>query len=372
MFSRRASAKLKLFAFLSATLVGWALSEAEARPARPFYQASRALAMGDAYTAVGTDFEAVYYNPAGIAKRNRPKLKILDLETTVSQGFVSLFDGSLTKFLNMGEVLSDVADNPGKPYTLGVAVLPQFLIRNFSFGVLIRAQTEATYDANTTNTSMYSFADLGGYIHYGVALGGGVVKLGVGGKILNRAELERDYTAAQISAASLQFQNQWQEGLGLGWDAGVLLTLPVTSLPTLGVSVQDIGNTRFADKRIFFTSDAAPAGAPQTLEQKINTGYSMVFKHGRGSRSVVAFDLKDVSHMGTSYLDHFHAGWEFNYADRFYLRAGVNQGRYWTAGFGLSLGGLGLEFGSHGENIAPRGAARVADRKYVGRYVLAF
>jgi hypothetical protein len=343
-----------------------------ARPVRPFYQAGRALAMGDAYTAVGTDFEAVYYNPAGIARRTRPRVKLMDIEGSVSQGFVSLFDGSLTKFLSLQKILEDTAENPGQPYGIGIAFLPQFLVKNFSIGVLFRAQNEATYNEADTTTSLFSSADLGAYIHYGVALAGGIFKLGVGGKILNRAELDRTYTAAEIAAGGLSFSTQWKEGLGLGVDMGALVTVPVAGLPTFGVSVQDFGSTTFQDKRVFFTSDSAPQGAPENLEQKINAGYSMILKQGRGVRTVLAVDYKDVTRVGSDYLDHLHAGFEFNYANMFYLRGGVNQGRYWTAGFGLEIGGMGLEFGSYGENLAERGAARISDRKYLGRYVLAF
>jgi len=355
-----------------ATAALFAASSAHARPARPFYQATRSLAMGDAYTAVGTDFEAVYYNPAGIAKRTRPRLKLMDIEANVSQGFVSLFDGSFTKFLNMQQILEDTQDNPGKPYGLGMAFLPQFLVRNFSVGVLLRAQTEASYNATNATTNMYSAADFGGYIHYGVALAGGIFKLGVGGKMLNRAELDKSYTAAEISAGGMDFSNEWKEGLGFGVDLGILLTLPVASLPTFGVSVQDFGSTTFQDKRVIFTGDGAPAGAPDPIEQKINVGYSMIIKQGRGVRTVIAIDYKDVTRVENDYIGHLHAGFEFNYANVLYLRGGVNQGRYWTTGLGVELGGMGLEFGTYGENVAARGEARIADRKYFGRYLLSF
>ena len=33
-----------------------------------------------AYTAVDAGYEAVYYNPAGVAKRNKPELKLFDLD----------------------------------------------------------------------------------------------------------------------------------------------------------------------------------------------------------------------------------------------------------------------------------------------------
>jgi len=345
----------------------------EARPVRPFYQAGRSLAMGDAYTAVGTGWEAVYYNPAGLAKRNKPSIKFMDLETTVSKSFLSLFSGSYTKFLNMQQLLADVQSNPNTPYTIGMSLLPQFMVRNFSFGLLFRGQAEATYSDTTTDTNMYSFADLGLYTHYAVALGGGVVKLGVGTKIINRAELDKTYTAAQISSGGLQFSSEWQEGWAFGADAGLLITLPVRGLPTLGLTIQDIGHTDFVDKRLIFTGDSAPQGAPQKINQKVNAGFSTIVKHARGIRSVVAVDVKDLTALNTSnYLDRLHLGWEMAVNRRLFLRAGVNQGRYWTGGLGISLGGLSLEFASYGENIADEGAARQADRKYVGRYVLAF
>lgn len=347
-------------------------THAYARPSRPFYQAGRALSMGDAYTAVGTGYEAVYYNPAGLAKRNRPKLKIVDIETTVSQGFISLFDGGILKFMNMANILNSVQENPGTPFGIGFALLPQFLVRNFSLGVLFRVQTEATVNAVSGDTNMYSFADLGSYLHYSVAFGGGIVKLGVGGKILNRAELDRTYTADEVAGGGFEFNSQWQEGLGIGWDVGALVTLPVQSLPTFGITVHDLGGTNFADRRLIFTGDTAPAGAPPALSQKINLGYSMIFKHQRDMRSVLAIDVKNVTQLSGGFQDHFHAGWEFSSNDSFYLRAGLNQGRYWTAGLGLDLESLGLEFGTYGENLAPKGATRISDRKYVARYVLSF
>ncbi len=344
-----------------------------ARPNRPFYQAGRALAMGDAYTAVGTGWEAVYYNPAGLAKRNSPSFKFFDIETQVSKSFLSLFSGSYTKFLNMQQLLADVQSNPNTPYTIGMSLLPQFMVRNFSFGLLFRGQTEATYNSTTTDTNMYSFADLGMYTHYAVALAGGVIKLGVGGKVINRAELDRTYTAAEVSSGGLSFSNQWQEGWGYGVDAGALIVFPVTGLPTLGLSIQDIGHTDFYDKRLIFTGDSSPQGAPQKINQKVNAGFSTIVKHGRGIRSVLAVDVKGILGLnGTNYLDKLHAGWEMSVNKKLFLRAGVNQGRYWTAGFGISLGGLGLEFATYGENIADEGATRQADRKYIGRYVLSF
>ena len=359
--------------FVLVILISIISLDLQARPNRPFYQAGRALAMGDAFTAVGTGWEAVYYNAAGLAKRNRPSVKFVDIETMASKSFLTLFSGSYTKFLSMTELLQDVQSNPNAPYSVGMSLLPQFMVRNFSFGLLFRGATEATYDDTTTDTSMYSSADLGLYSHWAVAFGGGVVKLGFGAKVINRAELDRTYTSAEIASGALEFSSQWQEGWGYGLDAGLLITMPVVGLPTLGLSIQDVGHTEFFDKRLIFTGDSAPQGAPQKINQKVNAGFSTILKHGRGIRSVIAVDVKGVLSLSTSnYLDRIHAGWEMAVNKKLFIRAGLNQGRYWTAGLGISLGGLGLEFATYGENLADEGAPRQADRKYVGRYVLAF
>jgi hypothetical protein len=341
-----------------------------AAQARSFFTASRALGMGDAFTAVGTGFEAVYYNPAGIAKRNQPRLKIVDIETTVSQGFAGLFSGDLTKVLSTSEILKSASDSPGKPYSLGLAVTPQFLIKNFSLGVVFRGQAESVLDADSGDTSMYSYADLGAYVQYGISLMGGILKLGVGGKLIDRAELRSIYTGAQVAAGDTKFGDNWAEGLGFGADAGMLLTFPMAGLPTLGLAVLDIGNTKFSDRRYLFASGSG--GRPEDIAQKVNVGSSIILKHGRGSRSVVAVEFKDAMNVGSNALDHFHAGIEIDYMSSLFLRGGVNQGYYWTAGLGFALGNVGLEFASYGEDLASADEPRLSDRKWVGRYVVEF
>ena len=209
-------------------------------------------------------------------------------------------------------------------------------------------------------------------MHYGVALAGGVVRLGIGGKILDRAELDRTYTASQVSAGELSFGQQWEEGLGFGADVGALVTMPVEGLPTFGLAVQDAGTTSFKNQRILFTSDSAPAGSPPSLQQKVNTGLSMTFKQGRGTRTLLALDYKDVTRINGDYLDHLHLGFDINYSNAFHFRAGLNEGRYWTLGLAMEADGMSLELGTYGENLASQGATRVDDRKYLFRYVVAF
>ena len=367
-FQAKASFKSSLLVFASLCASD---AQSQARP-RTFFQASRALAMGDAYTAYDTGFEAVYYNPAGVAKRNKAQLKVFDMEAVASSNTYSLIKNSYSNLGNMSALIDEVANSAGSPYSLGFNFLPQFMVRNFSFGFIGRNYTEAYVHPISGNLDFYAFNDVGFFTQFGAAFFGGILKIGVGVKIIDRAEINKSYTQAEYSSGNLSYSGEWKEGLGTGFDAGVLLVAPVRGLPTLGVAMQDIGNTTLKEHRMLFSSSNAQPGNPPPLLQKINVGLSLQSKHGRGNKIFFAADVKDVTRLSQgSVADHLHAGLEVDIQKTLYMRGGVNQGRYWTAGGGLHIGMSGIEFATYGENIGFNGS-RVDDRKFVGRYVYIF
>lgn len=337
---------------------------------RPFFQASRALAMGDAYTAYDVGYEAVYYNPAGVARRNRFQVKYLDLEGTASAGLLNSVQKTFSSVLNIPKFVQNLAGSPGEVQSVGLSFLPQLLIRNFSFGLLARANYDAYIDPDTNDLDLYSFTDLGAYVHVGFSLFGGIVKVGGGMKVLDRAEISKTY--AEGTYSGITWSNEFKEGLGWGFDAGVLLTLPTRIQPTLGVSIQDIGNTTFSEGKVIWTSSPA-SGAPTTIRQRVNAGVGFNAKLDRGIKVGMAFDLKDILASDSDYVSRAHAGIELSFNDILYLRAGVNQGRYWTGGIGLHAGQNGLELATYGERVefGSTGSQRT-DRKWMGRYVLGF
>lgn len=339
---------------------------------RPFFQASRALAMGDAYTAHDVGYEAVYYNPAGVARRNKPQLKFIDIEGSTSLASVSFLSAKYSSLGDMKAMIDEVSSNAGKPYSFGLAFLPQFLVKNFSLGVIARHSTETFVDTQTKNLNLYTFNDLGAYAHFGTSFFGGILKFGVGLKAIDRAEINKSYTPAEYQAGTINYANQWREGIGYGLDAGILLTSPTKGLPTLGVAVQDIGTTLIRERRMLFTGTQALPGNPPPMHQKVNVGVAIQSKYARGTKSVFSAEVKDVMHLNEgATADHLHAGFELNVKEVFFLRGGLNQGRYWTAGMGMHVGFTGIEVTTYGENVGFTGT-RVDDRKVIVRYVLSF
>ncbi len=362
-----------LTSMFAMALLAFSSADALAARDRNFFSASRALAMGDAYTAYNVGFESIYYNPAGVAMRNKPRLKLLDLEFTGSQALVLVFKDMFSDFMNFQGLTESMQNHPGKPIVAGMSLLPQFIVKNFSVGAILRGQSEGFIDETTADMNMYSFVDIGAYMHYAAALFNGIVKIGIGLKILDRAEVDRVYTEAEY-AGGLQFPNEFHEGTAVGADVGLMVTLPVAHLPTFALVVQDFGNTTFRANKVFLASASAPNYAPRTMQQKVNLGYAMKVKHGRAVSSGLSFDFKDLlaDVSDKSYFDRVHAGWELDVRESLFFRAGLNQGRYWTAGIGLHVGDVGLEISSYGENISHVAGERVDDRKWVGRYVVQF
>jgi len=343
---------------------------------RGFFQSSRALSMGDAYTAYAEGFEGPFYNPAGLALKQELEIKPFDVEVLGSQDFALFGKGALTNLTNLSNLMQEISQNGGKNYSVGLSIVPQMLVKNFSIGVVARGFAEGKVLDNG-NLDLYSFADLGAYAQTGLSFGGGIFKIGGGIKIIDRAELINEYTPAEYVDSNLEFGNEWREGLGIGYDVGALLTFPVRFLPRFAVSFQDLGGTKFEDQQLLFKNNKSADGPPGTIRQRVNVGFGFKVKHGRNVRSHFMTELKDVSNAFKSdpYLsaaDYIHAGWELNVRDILYLRAGANQGRYWTGGFGLHVGGMGLELASFGENVAFKGNPRVDDRKFVLRYFLKF
>ncbi len=344
------------------------ICEISAQRVRPYFQPTRALLMGDAYTAYDLGFESVFYNPAGVAKKNKSAKKFIDLEMWGSQAMFTVLP-SLAQLQGLSEI---IANNPGAVHSLGLAFSPQFIVKNFSIGAMVRTYVEGIVDPTSFDFDYYGYSDIGIYTHWGASFLGGIVKVGAGAKFLDRAEVERTFSEAEYTGGGLSLAEQWREGVGYGFDAGILVQLPTAGLPAFGISVQEIGNTQLLDRRFIFTGSSGTPGSPPNLRQRVNLGVALNLKHSPGVKSGLAFDVKDALYLADNTIERLHLGWELSVNNSVFVRAGVNQGRYWTAGVAFKLAGIILEGGTYGENLLFGTGSRRDDRKYVGRYAIVF
>ncbi len=328
------------------------------------YNAAQALAMGNAFTAEASGYSALFYNPAGLAKNEARKWEINPIALD------GIFNGSFAgtaisnRALGMQGLLAKTQLRPGAYNYMKGSLVPSIARKGFALALIGNQDFVAKSDG--TQVTARAGNDLG--IVFGGAsnFASNLLKIGVSGKILVRNQLSGDFlhsalgTDAAISALM-------KEGIGFGADLGVLLTLPQTWLPTLGFTWKDIGCTRFIP---FHLLNASSSGAPQSIAQSFNLGFSARPAIGKGQRITLSAEFRHIELHTLSYFKRLHFGFQYMAHKSLYLWLGMNQ-LFPTGGAGLRLNGGDFEIGTYAQDIG-QGTAVQADRRFFFRYTVNF
>ncbi|MNJ99737.1 hypothetical protein D3C87_175180 [compost metagenome] len=339
------------------------------------YQSSRALGMGDAFVAVANDYNAIFYNPAGLARRDDGQVNLgLELGGSISSydfykdidKIQSSTDSDQDK---QADLLELIEDNYGKSYSIrltplqGVWVRPKwglaFVPADVSLEMTMHQQV-----GPAVNTTVYADSYLAlGYgddIH---SVSHGRLSWGVTGKFVNRAWASKALSAIELAADSeLIKKEDLREGYTIDADVGFLWTPEIPSSgwmswlsatrPTLGLVVRNIAETGFGQSmKLINKEETAP---PEPLYRVVDVGTRWeypsvwIFK-GRG-----VLDVRDIGHPNWNWRKGTHLGFEFDWTVstwwRGHYRLGLNQG-FWTAGLSAELGVFNLDLVSYANDV---------------------
>ncbi len=322
------------------------------------YNAPQALAMGNAFTAEASGANSLFYNPAGLARAEGRKwaFNLFSVDAAMAAG-------SLANFRNLwaDAVLPSMA--AGTYQYTRFNVVPSISHRNFAIALLGTYEFAGLSDG--TNIDLNYHKDFGVVVGTSTNLFSNLVKIGVAGKVFDRSEMLGTYTVA--SMASNPTLNRMAEGLGIGVDAGVLLTLPMSFLPSLGFAWKDILGTAFRPLRIFNTTTV---GAPTAIAQSFNVGFSIRPILWRGTRAVITADLRHLERTDLPLTKKLHFGLQIMAHRSFFIWAGMNQ-MLPTGGFGLRLPGGDFEIGTYAADIGDATTV-TADRRLQMRWTIGF
>jgi hypothetical protein len=303
------------------------------------YYSIRAVGMGDAYSAVVDNDDAVFYNPAALCKASGFTFVLVDPSASVS-GVTLLQDASTLSSASSSSLASTLQSFYGQDvsasvYTKTAVLLPCFEVAAYG-GLSFAAKLD-----NPAYPNLY----IRDYTDYGVAAGFGVdvvpgfATLGFTARRLDR--LGNSLTLGpgiigQLSSTALSNQLAGS-GVGYALDSGFLLTVPGPVKPTLTAVYKNMGNTTFVKDSTLPT--------PPTVQNELILGAGFSVETLLLSIRP-AFDLKHVTDQTVQLGDKVHAGVEI--AIPFVaLRAGLYQG-YYTAGVGLNLGVLKIDAATWG------------------------
>lgn len=353
---------------LLAILVTWTFAAAASGERDEFFNSARYLGMGGAGVAISNDETALLMNPAGLGKLRDYYITIADPEIDISEQAQTIAGFGFMDERDPQKAL-DNANNHADAHFHGRAqAFPSIVVPNFGVGLFAKYEIDAELDS-AANKFKYNYTnDWAMVFGFNFRMFDGILKLGANARMINRVEVDRDDIAP--NSTNLSIDSIGAEGLGIGTDGGMLLALPIVWLPTLGVAYRDMGRTSFTMREgMFFNTSSRPESVPETIDVGLAV-YPILGDRAHSTWTIEYRDVLNKSEPTASMMRRLHGGAEFNFADAFFLRAGMNQG-YWTAGMELSIINYQFQIAAYGEDVGPPGTPK-EDRRYVMKFAFRF
>ncbi len=302
----------------------------------------RPLGMGNAYVAIADDFNALFYNPAGLARIKEWDGELINPTLEIAGRTSTAINEVLTSFKGGGEdqtkkIISFIKKQSGKAHHAAIYETPHLIFKNWGFGIGIEESLSfVTHNIEVelnflSPRAVMPFVVAGNFLENRLSLGvavKGVVQMGIE-KNLNVSTLSDLINSSDLATL-------FEAGYGIGIDLGLLFTPVETHKPTLGVSLTDLGNTSFQVINFGKVKPSAPAARPSSL----NVGFSI----RPLDEPAYYLSLSLDSHLNTQAVHYSHKlnlGMEFGLGDTLKLQTGLKDG-FLTGGVQIDVGILSL------------------------------
>ncbi|MDH4229080.1 MAG: hypothetical protein OEW11_04930 [Nitrospirota bacterium] len=333
-------------------------TSAAAEPLPGIYQGTRPMGMGGAFTAVADDYNAMVYNPAGLAWLDGFNLDPLNAEVQLSTDALDLqkdLDGvNSTDLVAVTDVLRL---HMGEQFRVSAGSFPHVVFRGFGFGVLGQASVQGVVHSSVNpRVDVRTQADAGGMLSFAHSYGGGRVAAGLTAKYFRRAGSFSSGTAVDIAAGTFDPLASVKDSVKSdgALDLGVMYRPELPLKPTFAVAALNLGDLNYGP-------------ALGSVPYQVNLG--LAFQPQVGPlHFVVAADVQDVTKNLSDdgdWVRRTHLGAETRLWRVLAVRAGYGQG-YMTAGATLNLWVVRLDVATYTEEMGAYGGQN-GDRRYIAR-----
>lgn len=363
------------------------------------YQATRAMGMGDAFVAVADDYSAMFYNPAGLARRESGQVN-LSMTYAGTPGAKDFYDeykaiednpaldenGRNTAYINL------IEDHFGDVYSLrltpleGVWVRPKWGIALIPADISVELQMHRSAPA-AIDTKVYADTTFAlSYADDFQWFNNGRFSMGITGKFINRGYLSKRIQSIDLANSDqIVKKEDLAEGYTVDADVGMLWTpeIPASGLwgwmqlarPTFGLVARNVAEAGFNNSLKLINNEAQTENLhPEKNYRVFDVGSRWEYPRAWifGGRGVL--DVRDLGHPDFSWRRGVHAGLEFDWFVfswwKGHYRVGLNQG-YWTAGLSAELGIFNLDIASYADDVGSRNSPQES-RVYVAKMNLDF
>lgn len=315
----------------------------------------RALGMGNAYTAIVNNSDALFYNPAGYAKMGGFNWTIIDPAIGVNN------IDSYQDYLDIAEDSSDVTSIMNELYgeqaTVYTGAKSLFSIGGFAFGAY--GVTDGNFLVNNPvfpNIDASYRLDFGFVAGFGLDLVDNILSFGVQARRVSRQGGTVPIGVSTIATLNSEnIQNEFnRSGVGYGFDTGLILTMPGSLKPTLSFTWRDMGDTSFEP-----SSDSVLAPNPTKQEQIIGLGliYESTLMDVKPT-----IDYRFLNDSTQQIGKKVNLGVEVSWP-LLDVRAGFHQG-YYTLGTSFDLWIFRLDAATYGVELGEY-PGQLEDRRYM-------
>jgi len=350
------------------------------------YVSPRALGMGNAFMALADDYNAIFYNPAGLARL---------AQAQVNLGFAAMLDSKAVKFKNdldssassgqVGDMVNFLDNNFGNYYYarggLGgfwarqgweIAVVPVDIYASMSVNNLGGAAADLIANQDTTIAFARGW-DVKWFEQDRMSFG-------VTGKLIYRGYFNHEFQATDLAFSSNLLRPQdAAEGMTADADFGSLWTPKISSTswwrfarPTVGFVIRNIADYGF--KTNLHLIDQNTTLQPPNLGRRFDLGTSFELPDLWIFKTHLVADMRDMDADNFTFAKGSHVGAEFLWKVRNWWqggwRVGLNQG-YFTAGFTGKIGIFNLDLATYAMEAGPSGVP-LASRQYVAKCSIDF
>ncbi len=387
--------------FLGSVLVGLALSPLSVRAqsvrALDFtihqeYTSTRALGMGNAFTAVSDDHSAMFYNPAALAFRKDGHLRMFiragaspeSLDLIDEIGKADDIDDESAKIDEYSRIIQS---HYGDHFYYRVPTIGAIWVRpnwgialvpaDLSLDVAVHRQIGPSLVVNLyqDTTLAFSYARKLKWMPKGHQF-----SMGATLKTIHRIHVAESLSAGQLADGSSLFEtSQANEGLTADLDLGFMWKPKIAGFfkyfkymqPTFALVGRNLVDYGFKKNFHFIDENS---GEPAKLQRRIDFGSRWDLGRLWVFEPKFALDIRDVLHENWTWKKGFHMGFEaywrmYNWW-KGHWSVGLNQG-YWTAGFGARMLWFQLDLCSYGEEVGTPSAPQES-RRYMAELALDF
>lgn len=330
------------------------------------YVSAPLLGGGGAGISDVTGLEALFYNPANLARSQSVigDIVLVSPQIEASDNGLKIYK-DIKANKNMLDIVSDVL---GHPVRIGFQNASGASFRRTALGLIQRANLQISLKNDPFSgipvASVSSSVRAGAAYGIGRSFASNSFHLGVTGLLIQKAE-------ANLSVSALEAQSKFKDsggntllndavkrGVGIGAHVGLLFTPEGSSSPEISVVARNLGLN-------YGVGGKAAEQRPSAELQTIDVGFSLQ-PGTKNSHARISMDVYDVANKSKqNFYKRLHLGTEVTFSGVLGVQGGLNQG-YTTYGIFLNARLVRFDAGIFAEELGKYPGDNKS-RSYYGR-----